>query len=390
MAMGGMGKFCVRPVESPWKRVDGGNAESSTPRAKSQSSERITTVQIAAAVFFPLDHRLNLTRQSLTPKTIEQALRIGVEIPSYRRAAEQFTDLTHVSLSKSTLSRLVTEYGGKLVECQAAEAEAVVKVPSVEDLVTQRDVPEPDSPCLNISMDGALIHIRDEGWKEVKIATVSAVTHPVNQETGEWAMQLARHSYRAGLWEAAEFAKQQWAEACNRGVEKAKYLSSVNDGAAWIWNITRMCYGRCVEILDWWHAVERLWIIGRQRFGPESHEAAQWVTQQKQLLADSRLRQVFHNVRHLFPKEQGVPEVVSKAVGYLYHNRFRMRYKEFQEAGYPIGSGSAEAACKVVAQTRLKQAGMRWSRPGAQAVLALRSFLVGDRWHLAASSLALV
>lgn len=314
---------------------------------------------------------------------------MGVEIPSYRRAAEQFSDLTHVNLSKSSLNRLVDEYGEKLVAQQATEADAVVKVPSAAEKMTKRDVPEPDSQCMNISLDGALIHICDEGWKEVKIATVSAVTHPVDEASGAWSVQLSQHSYRAGLWDAAEFAKQQWAEACSRGVEKAGYLSSVNDGAAWIWQITRMCYGRCVEILDWWHTVERLWTIGHQRFAAESAEAAQWVAQQKQLLADSRLRQVLRNVRALFPKEHVLPETVRKAVGYFFHNRFRMRYKQFRQAGYPIGSGTVESACKVVAQTRLKQAGMRWSRRGAQAVLALRSFLVADRWHLAASSLAL-
>jgi hypothetical protein len=202
-------------------------------------------------------------------------------------------------------------------------------------------------------------------------------------------MQLTQHSYRAGLWEAAEFAKEQWAEACLRGVEKVPYLSSVNDGAAWIWNITRMCYGRCVEILDWWHAVERLWLIAHQHFGAEAPEAAHWVAEQKQLLADSCLRQFFHNVRQLFPRGNALPQSVRQAVVYLFHNRWRMRYKQFRTAGYPIGSGAVEAACKVVVQTRLKQAGMRWRRPSAQAVLALRTFLVADRWPLAAASLAL-
>ncbi len=131
------------------------------------------------------------------------------------------------------------------------------------------------------------------------------------------------------------------------------------------------------------------WLMAHQHFGAETPEAVGLVAQQKQLLADSRLRQVLHNIWQLFPKAHGLPEVLSKAIAYLFHNRFRMRYKQFRDTGYPIGSGPVEAACKVVVQTCLKQAGMRWSRPGAQAVLALRSFLVGDRWHLAASSLAL-
>ena len=58
-----------------------------------------------------------------------------------------------------------------------------------------------------------------------------------------------------------------------------------------------------------------------------------------------------------------------------------MRYPEFRTAGCPIGSGTVESACKVVMQERMKQAGMRWSRTGAQAMLALRSVLLSERWQ---------
>lgn len=59
-------------------------------------------------------------------------------------------------------------------------------------------------------------------------------------------------------------------------------------------------------------------------------------------------------------------------MGYRFTNRGRMRYGSFRQAGYPIGSGTVESACKVVVQQCMKQAGMRWSRPGARAMLALR------------------
>ena len=58
-----------------------------------------------------------------------------------------------------------------------------------------------------------------------------------------------------------------------------------------------------------------------------------------------------------------------------------MRYPIFRQAGHPIGSGTVESACKVVVQERMKQAGMRWSRAGAQAMLALRSVLLSGRWQ---------
>ena len=61
-------------------------------------------------------------------------------------------------------------------------------------------------------------------------------------------------------------------------MEKAKHLGSVNDGAAWIWNIVRMCYDNCVEIIDWRHAVEKLWLIAQHRFDVKSEQATAWVS----------------------------------------------------------------------------------------------------------------
>jgi hypothetical protein len=271
---------------------------------------------------------------------------------------------------------------------QAKEALVMVQIPKQETEIEWRSTPKPDSECMNISMDGAMVNIIGQGWKEAKTVTISAVIHELDLKTGEWHARLTRHSYRAGLWDAAEFSNQQWAEASRRGVERTPYLSSVNDGAAWLWNIVGTCYGRCVEILDWWHAVERLWTIAQQRFGADSADATTWVAAQKQLLAESNLRQVMRNIRQLYPRHT-LPEPVRKAIGYLSHNRHRMYYKHYRQAGYPIGSGSVESACKLVVQSRLKQAGMRWLESSAQAILALRSFLLSDRWPIATAMLGL-
>lgn len=336
-------------------------------------------------VFFPLDEKLRLGMYSWSPATVAQALRLGVEIPSYRRAAAAFGELLHLPLSKSTLQQLVKDAGQALVQQETEEAEAVVRVPSKEDVVVWREMPAPDSEIMNVSSDGVLIRLRQEGWgpagTPVKTVAISAVASGVNPTTGEVEAHLTHHSYRAGLWEAATFANHLWAEANRRGLEKARLVVSVNDGAAWIWAIVFMCFARCVQILDWWHAVQYLWVIAGVAFGQDTLQAAAWVNYQKQLLAQSNLRQVLHNVRSLFPHGQPLPDPVRKAVLYLFHNRWRMRYREYRRAGCPIGSGTVESACKVVVQQRMKQAGMQWSRTGAQAMLALRCALLSDRWH---------
>lgn len=324
---------------------------------------------------------MQLGEHSWTPATIKEAVGLGVEIASYRRAAERFEALTKMPMSKSSLVRLVNEYGGKLVAEQAAEAEATVKAPERGEEIVWRDIPEPDSEVMAVSLDGCLIHIRGEGWKEVKTATISAVEVEVQLERDEEkAVRLTRHSYRAGLWDAKEFAKQQWAEGCRRGLEKAKHVVSVNDGAAWIWLIVAMCYAPCIEIIDWWHAVEKLWEAAHSLFGQEEPQAKAWAEKAKSLLWTSQLRALMHEVRQGCPRGQSLPDKVATAVSYIFHNRRRMHYAAYRQAGYPVGSGSVESGCKVVAQQRMKQAGMRWSRPSAQAMLALRSVLLSQRW----------
>jgi hypothetical protein len=58
----------------------------------------------------------------------------------------------------------------------------------------------------------------------------------------------------------------------------------------------------------------------------------------------------------------------------------RMRYPAFRAQGMQIGSGIAEAACKMVVSTRTKRSGMRWTPAGLDAVLALRVALLNGTY----------
>ena len=286
-----------------------------------------------------------------------------------------------VPMSASTMKRLVKAYGGEVVAADAQEAEAMVRVPKEEEEVSYRRIPEPDSEVMAVSADGVMVHLREEGWKEAKVATVSAV--PV-RETGaetEAVLRLTKHAYRAGLWEAKSFTNHYWAESCRRGVEKAKRIVCVNDGAIWIWTMVFACFSRRIEILDWWHMLQYVWQIANQAMGPASAEASAWVNAQKAALARSQLRLFFMHILRLYPKPDDAPPEVKQAINYLWKNRQRMRYAAYRKAGLPISSGTVESAAKTLVQQRMKQAGMRWSRDGAQAMLALRARLLSNRWH---------
>lgn len=74
-------------------------------------------------------------------------------------------------------------------------------------------------------------------------------------------------------------------------------------------------------------------------------------------------------------------KTVDKSLHYLGQRQQMMRYAHFQAQGYPIGSGSVESAHKLVVQSRMKQAGMRWEPRHVNAMLAMRNLACNERWR---------
>jgi hypothetical protein len=71
---------------------------------------------------------------------------------------------------------------------------------------------------------------------------------------------------------------------------------------------------------------------------------------------------------------------INAAITYYETNREHMKYDEYLAAGYPIGSGVAEGACRHLVKDRMKGTGMRWTVPGAQAMPHLRAVYLNGRW----------
>ena len=131
----------------------------------------------------------------------------------------------------------------------------------------------------------------------------------------------------------------------------------IRDGASWIDEFFEMYCPNGVRIVDWYHAVERLWGLGREAFG---ERASEWVEKVKEWLWEGRVEEVVRECES---------EGVARTAEYFRERREQMDYPAFRKAGYPIGSGVAEGACKG----RCKGRGQRWKSEGLEAILALRS-----------------
>ena len=75
----------------------------------------------------------------------------------------------HLTISDSSVWRRVQEWGEKFEEVEDARRERANALPGRSDMY--RGVSE-TVQRMGVSMDGGMVHIRDEGWKELKVGCV--------------------------------------------------------------------------------------------------------------------------------------------------------------------------------------------------------------------------
>ena len=140
-----------------------------------------------------------------------------------------------------------------------------------------------------------------------------------------------------------------------------------------------------IGILDLFHVLERLWKAAWCFFdeATQKPEAHQWVEKELRMLLEGKVRHVVGGLRQMMTKRElkGTRrKTVREVTGYFERNRSRMRYDEYLAAGYPIGSGVVEGACRHLVKDRLERTGMRWQPDGAQAMLNLRATYLNGEW----------
>src|SRR4051794_38096550 len=133
-----------------------------------------------------------------------------------------------------------------------------------------------------------------------------------------------------------------------------------------------------VCILDLFHVMERLWKVAWCFFeeGTQKHEAHRWVEGRLERLLEGRVGAVIRGLRYQATRRALKGQrrkTVEEAADYFEWNRGRMKYDEYLAAGYPIGSGVAEGACRHLVKDRMERTGMRRLPSGAQAMLDLRA-----------------
>ena len=58
-----------------------------------------------------------------------------------------------------------------------------------------------------------------------------------------------------------------------------------------------------------------------------------------------------------------------------------MRYDDFRDKNYFIGSGTVESACKQIVSMRLERPGARWTHQGAALTAKARTAWLSGSWN---------
>ena len=130
--------------------------------------------------------------------------------------------------------------------------------------------------------------------------------------------------------------------------------------------------------------LERLWAVAHCFHKEGSAAAGAFVEHRLRDLLQGRVGYVIAGLKRRLRRGELKGErrrVVRSAVEYLENNREHMRYDEYLAAGYPIGSGVAEGACRHLVKDRLEQTGMRWTVDGARSMLQVRALYLNGQWE---------
>ena len=176
-------------------------------------------------------------------------------------------------------------------------------------------------------------------------------------------------------------------ELCRRNPEGARPVVFLSDGERALHDRQREYLPENVTcILDLLHVMERLWKVAWCLFEETTQkaEAERWVEDRLRMLLDGKVGLVIGGLRQSLTKRKlrgSRRKTVREVIGYFDRNRGRMRYDEYLAAGYPIGSGVIEGACRHLVKDRMERAGMRWHPDGAQAMLDLRAMYLNGEWE---------
>lgn len=299
-----------------------------------------------------------------------------------------------VEMTESRLHKIWTDLTSRLVE----DRQVYLQEPSPEGPV------DPDvwaGADIVISLDGGRARIREylggrprksgyhgfeADWKEPKLLTIYAIDDQGDRLESIDPIIDGTMGDADRVFELLE----GYLEAID--ISQAASVTVTADGAKWIWKragplLERQGVAEEIrrEIVDLWHARQHLWEIVEMPDIDGWDKGCQrvWFERFNSALEDGDIDQLVRRVRKL--QSRCDRNDLVEHVDYFQERSKRMQYQDALDEDRPIGSGAIESAIRRVVGLRMKGCGTFWTKPGAERMLLVRSWLkagrLADMWR---------
>ena len=315
---------------------------------------------------YPADAALGL-EVGYTPALAKLICLEGADEPTYLKAERHLEKTGGIRVSARQIQRVVQRVGGSAQTWQERQAQPGWC----------------DAPIMYVSADGTGLPMvpeelrgrrgkQDDGTAKTRQVYLGCVfTQHRTDEKGHPVRDWESTRYVSSFKSIAEFGPCLRQEAIRRGMGGAAKVVVLIDGARGLENMGKDCFKDCVQIVDFYHAMEHAGQVLEALIGKTHPDYKKRLRRWAKRLLKDKVQNLIEQARQECAGQRQAA-AVEEALGYFVHNANRMLYGTFRAAGYFIGSGGVEAGCKTVIGGRCKQSDMFWSQSGAQSILALR------------------
>jgi len=370
-----------------------------------------------------------------SPAVLEKKVLAAAYAPSYTVGELMLRKIGNIPITSRGLNKTAVKIGTEMVAQRDARIEAYFQQP-----LPRRKQAEPTTPIALacVSIDGGRMQTRDEGcgrgvhhphWRETKNALFLRMKsdsfvcdpHPdlpacfadrtrmksLLSSTGEEeasgaeetsaaiAKQQAEEDWRperlfrtclSSLCDSDTFGRMMEVEADARGFYHARKKAFVSDGLPYNWTIQRRHFREFTPILDFVHAVERLYEAARcfsadadQRWEDYVRWArACWGGDVREVIAELKERQPQLGLPPEDCEKTDPRKLLADAIGYFENNASRMKYPEYRRDGLPTTSALMESLVKEI-NIRVKGTEKFWNDgPSGEAILEIRAAALCD------------
>jgi hypothetical protein len=371
----------------------------------------------------PLDVYVDRAEQTISVGVREMACRLNGDSKNFDKAAENLARTAQIYASGETLRDLIENEGRQVLKAQQSGvlplpwSAADCKVEPVPDVATATASPAPDaatataSPAsqeeasstrLYLGSDGVMVPMvtaeekkkrrqrtKDKRRRRGKKAKpLPAAKRGADQKYKEFKVvafydDTQEHRLVAGTKgdcvQAGRLMRQQAARI--RFDQADEKIGNV-DGSPWIRNqIERHSLQLDALGLDFYHLAENVHKARRVIYGEEAETGKTWAGDVLHAFKHEGYEPAWTKLLAWRTSLRGSAKrgAADTLLGYVSERHDMIRYPEFIENDWQIGSGPTEATCKTLT-ARLKGSGMRWDAANAEAIMALEALSQSGLW----------